>query len=62
MCLAYYLQCYCYNIANVINLFEIKLFEMILFEIKVFEIFVDLDNFAVDIRWKKCGKAQKMIW
>ena len=29
---------------------------MILFEIKVFEIFVDLDNFAVDIRWKKCGK------
>lgn len=35
---------------------------MILFEIKVFEIFVDLDNFAVDIRWKKCGKAQKMIW
>ena len=35
---------------------------MILFEIKVFEFFEDLDNFAVDIRWKKCGKAQKKNW
>lgn len=35
---------------------------MILFEIKVFEIFVDLDNFAVDIRWKKCGKQPNIRW
>ncbi len=58
MCLAYYLQCYCYHIANVIILFEIKLFEIILFEIKVFDFFEDLDNFAVDIRSKKraCSK------
>ena len=67
MCLAYYLQCYCYHIANVIilfeiKLFEIKLFEIILFEIEVFEIFEDLDNFAVDIRWKKCGKQPNIRW
>lgn len=36
---------------NVINLFEIK----------VFEIFEDLDNFAVDIRWKSAAKLKKRI-
>lgn len=35
---------------------------MILFEIKAFEIFVDLDNFAGDIRWKKCGKQSNIRW
>lgn len=35
---------------------------MILFEIKVFEIFVDLDNFAGDIRWEKCGKQSNIRW